>query len=330
MDRKKPRTWKLSTSSSIKDECTCPPSRLCTCAPSIPKHPQCPQTVPAKPPVDVSSKLSWAKQEARQDDWVDFEIPEDEVDLLGNQSFTREEKREFFQKLLGGNCSSTAQEEEEVFESDEEDEVESSEFQSAAGISEECGEVEERRRQEELDDLFVKFQDMFMEKTFLEQEKMELVSKKMHQERELLKAKNCIEVLEQKMQALMEQRLGEMEMAEKTLANSKASNKVLREKMEAFEEQLQGREAREKLLEEKFRHAQYLQEGLGRENEMLKAEVHRLTGDLEMMSKGGNARMVHATQSAPGGLESLAPVWECSTCTYHNPAVNLICDMCRY
>ena len=262
---------------------------------------------------------------------MDFEtIPEAEVDL-GNQDFSREDNREFFQKLLGSKCP--AGQEEEVFESDEEDEVEDAEFQSAAGTNEDGdGEVEERRRQEELDDLLFKFQDMVVEKTLLEQEKNALVSVKMHQERELLEAKNCNQVLENKMEAFMEKQLRERENAEKALANAKASNKVLREKMESFEEQLQRREVKEKLLEQKFRQGQDLQERLGRENETLKAEVHRLTGTLESMSKGGNGvgRMVHGTLSAPGGLESLAPVWECSTCTYHNPAANLICDMCRY
>ena len=261
---------------------------------------------------------------------MDFEtIPEAEVDL-GNQDFSREDNREFFQKLLGSNCP--AGQEEEVFESDEDDEVEEAEFQSAAGTIEDCGGVEQRRRQEELDDLLFKFQDMVVEKTLLEQEKNALVSVKMHQERELLEATNCIQVLEQNMESFMEQQVRERENAEKALANAKASNKVLREKMESFEEQLRGTGLREKLLEQKLCQGQELQERLGRENEALKAEVHRLTGALEAISKGGNGvgRMVHTTRSAPGGLESLAPVWECSTCTYHNPAVNLICDMCRY
>ena len=261
---------------------------------------------------------------------MDFErIPEAEVDF-GNQDFSLEDNREFFQKLLGSNCP--AGQEEEVFESDEDDEVEEAEFQSAAGTIEDCGGVEQRRRQEELDDLLFKFQDMVVEKTLLEQEKNKLVSVKMHQERELLEAKNCIQVLEQNMESFMEQQLKERENAEKALANAKASNKVLREKMESFEEQLRGTEVRGKLLEQKFRQGQDLQERLGRENETLKAEVHRLTGVLEAMSKGGQGvgRKVHGTRSAPGDLESLAPVWECSTCTYHNPAANLICDMCRY
>ena len=55
-------------------------------------------------------------------------------------------EKEFFRELLGNNCCPDAQEE-EVFESDEGDEDEDSEFQSATG-TEPCKEVEERQRQE--------------------------------------------------------------------------------------------------------------------------------------------------------------------------------------
>ena len=344
MDRKKPRTSKLSTSSSSKDECTCPPSRLCTCPTSCPKpQPPCPPQAESgirsqKPAANIPTKLAWASQvhpqKVRHEDWKDFEmVPANETEVvrlgnLGSQGFNCEDNREFFRELLGTNCL-PAVAQEEIFVSDEEDEVD--EFQSASGTNEECEEAEERRRQEELEDLFSRFQEMALEKTRLEQ----LVSEKVQQERELLEAKNCIKILEEKMGALMEQQVRDREMVATVLTdatNAKASNKVLREKMETVQKQLEEKEVREKLLEQKLCQEQDLQERLVRENEELKAEVCRLTGALESLSNGENTvgRMARGTQSAPGGLVSLAPVWECSTCTYHNLADNPNCEMCGY
>ena len=337
MDRKKPRTWKLSTSSS-KEECTCPPSRLCTCTTSIPKPPPSSQTVPgtAKPAVDTSTKPCWANQalpqEVKQEDWKNFEriqVEQSEVHPA-NQDFSRK-NREFFQELLGPNCWPAAQQE-EVFVSDEEDEVENSEFQSATGTNEDCEQVEERLCQEELDGLFSKFEDLALERTFLEQDNKQLVAEKMQREKELLEAKSCIKMLKEEMEVIVEQQLREREKMEKDSANTKACNKVLREKMESVQEQFREKDIKEKMLEQKLRQGEELQGRLGRDNENLRAEVQRLAGALESMSQQSEIsirRMVHGTRSAPGGLESLAPVWECSTCTFHNPAVNLICDMCR-
>ena len=60
--------------------------------------------------------------------------------------------------------------------------------------------------------------------------------------------------------------------------------------------------------------------------------VLKLTEELKSPSNSGSKakRLIHETRSAPGDLDKLASVWECSTCTFHNPAANLICDMCRF
>ena len=143
---------------------------------------------------------------------------------------------------------------------------------------------------------------MALEQSLLEEDQKWLISERMHQEREITEAKECIK-------ALKEQQLMEREMMNGALADAKTSNKVLREKLESVEEN---------------------QERLGRENAILEAEVHRLTEALKSLSKnedsvcGGN----QASLLRPW-RQSLAPVWDCPTCTFQNPADNLTCDMCR-
>ena len=309
MDRKKSKVME-AIKSNIKNECSCPPSRLCPCAASIPKPPPSPSRVStfATPTADATSpKPTWASPT-----------------LPGGarQVYREGYEKEFFRELLGNNCCPDAQEE-EVFESDEGDEDEDSELQSATGTVP-CEEVEERQRQEDLDALLCKFEEMSTEKVFLEQDKQQLVCEKLDQERELLEANNYIKVLEMKMGALVEQQKKEM-------ANAKAANKILREKMESVQDECREKETRRQMLEQTIYQGKEIQERLQRENEDLEAEVDRLTKALDSVSKSENStRMGHGTRSEPGGLAFLEQKWECSTCTYHNSEANLICDMCRY
>ena len=312
MDRKKPRISQLSTS-SIKDECTCtcPPSRLCTCPTS--QAPSFSQTVAgsAKPAVDTSTKLSSESpslpqaQEESKEDWKSFgRIPvDDTTDSFADQDLKCEKKREIFRELLGNSCwidEGDENAETEIFVSDEEDEIDDSKFRT----NEDSNGVEEKHNQEDLDGLLSKYEKMALEKSLLEENQNWLIFERMHQEREITEAKECIK-------ALKEQQLREREMMNGALADAKGSNKVLRGKLESVEEN---------------------QERLGRENAILEAEVRRLTEALESLSKKKDpVRMVcGGTQSSTWRpwTQSFAPVWECPSCTFQNPAANMTCDMC--
>ena len=259
----------------------------------------------AKPAVETSTKLSCESsslpQEVRSEDWKNYErIP---VEDNADQDLKCENDQEIFRGLLGNSCwivKGDENTETEIFVSDEEDEAEDSEFQP----NEDCAaQVDEKHDQEDLNSLLSKYQNMALEKSLLEEEQKWLISERMHQEREIAEAKECI-------QALKEQQLRERDAMNRALEDAKASNKVLREKFESLQEN---------------------QERLGRENAMLEAEVNRLTEALESLSKDDNpAKMGGATQSSPWRPWRRPPLWECPTCTFQNPAASLTCDMCRY
>ena len=166
---------------------------------------------------------------------------------------------------------------------------------------------------------------MALEKTFLEQDKKQLHAEKMELGRELQRANDGIA-------ELVSQRLRDKELMEKVMENARVSNKVLREKMECVQEQLIEMESRERGLQQSLSRAKESEEFLRGENRKLEAVVLKLTEELKSPSNSGSKakRLIHETRSAPGGLDKLASVWECSTCTFHNPAANLICDMCRF
>ena len=255
----------------------------------------------AKPAVETSTKLSCESpvlpQEVRSEDWKNDErIP---VEDNADQDLKCENDQEIFRELLGNSCwivKGDQNAETEIFVSDEEDDVDNSEFQTNKDCA---GRVEEKHDQEDLDSLLSKYQKMALEKSLLEEDQKWLISERIHQEREIAEAKECIK-------ALKEQQLRERDGMNRALEDAKASNKVLREKFESLQEN---------------------QERLGRENAMLDAEVDRLTKALESLSKDVDPlKMVGATQLP--WRQSL--LWECPTCTFQNPAASLTCDMCRY
>ena len=145
---------------------------------------------------------------------------------------------------------------------------------------------------------------MALEKSLLEEDQKWLISERMHQEREVAEARECID-------ALKEHQLRERDVMKRALDDAKASNNVLREKFESLQEN---------------------QERLGRENADLKAEVERLTKTLESFLKEANpVHMFGLTHSSPWRPWRQPPLlWECPTCTFQNSAENLKCDMCRY
>jgi len=231
----------------------------------------------------------------------------------------KERDRQIFRELLG---SSGASAQDDIFESDDEDEVDDSEFESAAGNSRDC-EFEEDQLKDGMGRLLTQLRNMALEKTFLEQDKKQLHAEKMELGRELQRANDGIA-------ELVNQRLRDKELMEKVMENARVSNKVLREKMECVQEQLIEMESRERGLQQSLSRAKESEEFLRGENRKLEAVVLKLTEELKSPSNSGSGakRLIHETRSAPGGLDKVASVWECSTCTFHNPAANLICDMC--
>ena len=220
----------------------------------------------------------------------------DPVEDNADQDSKCANNQKIFRELLGNSCwivKGDENGETEIFESDEEDE--DSEFQA----NKDCAAVEEKH---DLDGLLSKYQKMAFDKSVLEEDQKWLISERMHQEREILEARECIKEVK-------EQQVRERDAMERALEDAKASNKVLREKFEGLQEN---------------------QERLGRENAMLKAEVDRLTETLESLSKDDNpVKIVGASQSSPWRPWRHPLVWECPTCTFQNPAANLRCDMCR-
>ena len=234
----------------------------------------------------------------------------------------KERDRQIFRELLGSSGGPSVQD--DIFQSDDEDEVDDSEFESAAGNSRDC-EFKEDQLKDGMGRLLIQLRNMALEKTFLEQDKKQLHAEKMELGRELQRANDGIA-------ELVSQRLRDKELMEKVMENARVSNKVLREKMECVQEQLIEMESRERGLQQSLSQAKESEELLRGENRKLEAVVLKLTEELKSPSNSGSKakRLIHETRSAPGGLDKLASVWECSTCTFHNPAANLICDMCRF
>jgi len=232
----------------------------------------------------------------------------------------KERDRQIFRELLGSSGGSSVQD--DIFESDDEDEVDDSEFESAAGNSRDC-EFKEDQLKDGMGRLLTQLRNMALEKTFLEQDKKQLHAEKMELGRELQRANDGIA-------ELVNQRLRDKELMEKVMENARVSNKVLREKMECVQEQLIEMESRERGLQQSLSQAKETEEFLRGENRKLEAVVLKLTEELKSPSNSGSGakRLIHETRSAPGGLDKVASVWECSTCTFHNPTANLICDMC--
>ena len=234
----------------------------------------------------------------------------------------KERDRQIFRELLGSSGGSV---QDDIFESDDEDEVDDSEFESAAGNSRDC-EFKEDQLKDGMSRLLTQLRNMALEKTFLEQDKKQLHAEKMELGRELQRANDGIA-------ELVDQRLRDKELMEKVMENARGSNKVLREKMESVQEHLVEMERRERGLQQSLSQAKKSEELLRGENKKLEAVVLKLAEELKSLSSNsgsGTKRLIHETRSAPGGLDKLASVWECSTCTFHNPAANLICDMCRF
>ena len=223
-----------------------------------------------------------------------------------DQEFKQEKERDTFWPwdLLGNSCwiaKGDENAEVEIFVSDDEDEV----ADPGVGDNEDGDKVEEMEGREDLDGLKSKCRKIALEKALLEEDQKWLISERIHQERELAEAKDCVKALKEEIEGHKEQQLRERETMKRALENAKVSNRVLREKMELLQETTKEN-----------------QEMLRRENSILRAEMHRLTLAL---AKGeeGSRRVIQGTQSA------VWEHWECPTCTFHNQAGDLSCDMCR-
>ena len=291
MDRKKPR--QLSASSSKDEECLCcPSSRLCTCTTSTTTYPSSSQSVAGSTePVDDTSMS------------LEGDRFEESTVSSSDQEVKQEKERDTFWPwdLLGNSCwigKGDENEEVEIFVSDDEDEV----ADPGVGDNEDGDKVEEMDAREDLDGLQSKCRKIALEKALLEEDQKWLISERIRQERELAEAKDCVKALKEEIEGHKEQQLRERETMKRALENAKVSNRVLREKMELLQETTKEN-----------------QEMLRRENSTLRAEMHRLTLALAKGEEGSRRTIQSAVWEH----------WECPTCTFHNQAGNLSCDMCR-
>ena len=132
----------------------------------------------------------------------------------------KERDRQIFRELLGSSGGSSVQD--DIFESDDEDEVDDSEFESAAGNSRDC-EFKEDQLKDGMGRLLTQLRNMALEKTFLEQDKMRLFAEKMELGRELQRAKDGIA-------ELVDQRLRDKELMEKVMENAREEQKSAKRK----------------------------------------------------------------------------------------------------
>merc|ERR1719209_2719415 len=202
--RKRPRDSKLSTSSTCSaEDAESPLSKACTLA----AHPPASKlrtfstssstdstslfrsiTASSYPPDSSSSKLPWANpvssQEERHERVVKMPTMGPAVGIS-----EKERDRQIFRELLGSSAGGSVQD--DIFESDDEDEVADSEFESAAGNSRDC-EIEEDQLKDGLDRVLTQLRNMALEKTFLEQDKKQLHAEKMELGKELRRANDGI------------------------------------------------------------------------------------------------------------------------------------------